>query len=382
MTLHKFADNSVAGRQFGRPLPSYMPPPGKPVPSNNVHIISSFDEELDFFNSGHTMADTDTSMPYIKNEPDDHSNNPNQYMMPSHSYAIPAQQFGQCSNPQGNEGIDPSELTMQNGSGNFYSFGGSQQNLSSSFNMGGAGIADDELLDLGDLNDQGNQGPRQNMQSNISGYYPNQRQPTGISMSHQGQMTNVYSHTPEGAPIQSPFTGEFDYNQFRPMGQQFPQAPTGSAQFNQNYIHNTKARQLQTGMERKTSDTRSPMTPKTPAMNALNLGSPDSGSFQSQPIRAPLHNKQLSGAWNSSSSPYVDSPLSSPGNPSHHAASMSEILKSGKHASLPNTTSSKPTSQEESQEAKRKRRRASHNMVERAHTRSLPPCPSTSPRRR
>jgi hypothetical protein len=367
MTLYKFADmdKPVPGKHLGRPLPSYMPYQGKPINANNVHIISSFDDDLGFFNSGHAMADTDTSMPYIKNEPDDHANDPNQYMMTAHGYAMPAQQqFGQFGNPQGNEGVDPSELTMQNGSGNFYSFGGSQQNLSSSFNMGGAGIADDELLDLGDLNDQGNQG--QNMQQNMSNYYPNQRQPTGISMSHQGQMTHVYSHTPEGAPIQSPFTGEFDYNQFRPMGQQFSQQNSShpsSAQFNQNFVHHAKARQLQTSMERKPSDTRSPMTPKTPAINALHLGSPDSGSFQSQPIRT-VHNKQLSGAWNSPGSPYVDSPLSSPGNPSHHAASMSEILKSGKHASLPNTVS-KGTSQEESQEAKKKRRRASHNMVER-----------------
>lgn len=314
-----------------------MPPQGKRFGSE-VHIISSFDEDLDFFNPGHTMADTDMSMPHIKREPDDFTNDPSQYMS-SGGYTIPAQQFGQFPNQRGNDGIDPSELTMQNGSYDFNSYGGSQTNLASSFNMGGgAGIQDDELLDL-DLNDpQGGQ----NMQANMPNYYSSQ-QPTGISMSHQGQMTNVYSRTPEGAPIQSPYTHDFDYTQYRPMGgqQQFSQQNSshpGNGQFGNNYMRNPKARQLQTSLERKSSDTRSPNTPKTPAMGALTLGSPESGSFPSQPIRAPLHNKQLSGAWNSPNSPYVDSPLSSPGNPSHHNPSMSEILRTPKHASLPNTS--------------------------------------------
>jgi hypothetical protein len=69
----------------------------------------------------------------------------------------------------------------------------------------------------------------------------------------------------------------------------------------------------------------------------------------------------------------MESPISSPGHhPSHHLG-ISEILKSGKHASLPTKVdtvhhphhSVSAQAALESQEAKRRRRRASHNLVER-----------------
>lgn len=114
------------------------------------------------------------------------------------------------------------------------------------------------------------------------------------------------------------------------------------------------------------------MTPKTAAIGALNLGTPESGSFPPQPIRTSnfqhRHQKTLSNQWDGTSGSahsFIDSPISSPVHPSHHAG-ISEILKSGKHASLPTKVDAHINAQDlESQEAKRRRRRASHNLVER-----------------
>ena len=59
-------------------------------------------------------------------------------------------------------------------------------------------------------------------------------------------------------------------------------------------------------------------------------------------------------------------PIASPNHPVSHAQ-ISDILKSGKHASLPAKVenSHHPVPAYQSQEAKRRRRRESHNMVER-----------------
>lgn len=108
-------------------------------------------------------------------------------------------------------------------------------------------------------------------------------------------------------------------------------------------------------------------------MGSLTLGTPESGSFPGQPIRTGglqhRHQKTLSNQWDGtpgSAHSYVDSPISSPSHHGQHAG-ISEIIKSGKHASLPAKVDSHlPGGQDlESQEAKRRRRRASHNLVER-----------------
>ncbi|PYI18510.1 putative HLH transcription factor [Aspergillus japonicus CBS 114.51] len=266
-------------------------------------------------------------------------------------------QFG---NP--NEGVDPSELSMQNG---FMSYPfSSQQNLSSSFNFGNSGIDTDELLDL-EIN--GHNGVQQN-------YLQDQQSSAGISMSHPGQMSQMYSNTPDGAPMHSPFMHSFNYDHFRSMSQpgQAPHLQGNGSHFDQSYL-NAKARPSIQALDRASYDGRSPMTPKTPALGALTLGTPESGSFPTQPIRTGLqhrHQKTLSNQWDGtpgSAHSYVESPISSPGHPSHHAG-ISEILKSGKHASLPaKVDTHMPGSAQdlESQEAKRRRRRASHNLVER-----------------
>ena len=105
-------------------------------------------------------------------------------------------------------------------------------------------------------------------------------------------------------------------------------------------------------------------------MSALHLSTPESGSLTSQPIRTNFssgrHQKTVSGTWdgNTGSLPSaVDSPIGSPFQGSN--AQMSEILKSGKHASLPAKAESHHQPGYQTQEAKRRRRRESHNQVER-----------------
>jgi hypothetical protein len=314
------------------------------------------------------MTDADNGMPYIKHEPDENNLNPNQYMMASPGYGDAQQHFAnQFNSGPISDGIDPLEL--QNGNfGMQYSFG-SQQNLSSSFNLGNSGIGDDELLDL-DLN--GHQ-PQSNDFSSMpnnqaGGQYPEQRHPTGISLSHQGQMTNVYSSTPDGPPIQSPFLGNFNYDQFRPVNgvaQQMSNQP--STPFQQNYMKRPSVQ----SMDRRTSEQRSPLTPRTPAISGLHIATPESGGFGSHPIRTgslqDRHRKTQSGQWDATPNSlhsFVDSPISSPGHPSHHT-NISEIIRSGKHASLPAKVENNHGQGMESMDAKKKRRRASHNAVER-----------------
>lgn len=306
---------------------------------------------------------TETNI-FIKSEPDDHNNNANQFMMSQSGYTMSNHLGNQFGNP--NEGVDPNDLTMQN---NFlpYSFG-SQQNLSSSFNFGNSGIDTDELLDL-EINGQNGIQRGDNVN-----FLQDQHPGAGISMSHPGHMPHMYSNTPDGAPIQSPFMhGNFNYDHFRGMNPSQQPPHLQNASFDQNYL-SSKTRPSLQALDRASSDARSPMTPKTPALGALTLGTPESGSFPTQPIRtaglAHRHQKTLSNQWDGtpgSAHSFIESPISSPGHQSHHAG-ISEILKSGKHASLPAKVDTHlPGSVQdlESQEAKRRRRRASHNLVER-----------------
>lgn len=291
---------------------------------------------------------------FIKHESDDRSN---PFMMSHSGYSMGGNHFG---NP--NEGVDPSDLTMQQGGFMPYSYG-SQQNMGSSFNFGNSGIDTDELLDLEISGQNGVQ-----RDNNVN--YMHDQSAGGIAMSHQSQMSNLYSNTPDGAPMASPFVNNsFNYEQFR-MNQQNPHVQSGS--FDQNYL-SSKSRPGLSAMDRTSSDARSPMTPKTPALGSLTLGTPESGSFPGQPIRTSglqhRHQKTLSNQWDGtpgSAHSYVDSPISSPSHHGQHAG-ISEIIKSGKHASLPTKVDSHlPGGQDlESQEAKRRRRRASHNLVER-----------------
>ncbi|KAL6251205.1 hypothetical protein RBB50_001413 [Rhinocladiella similis] len=302
------------------------------------------------------MTHSSGGMPYIKSEPDDFGNNPSQFM--SSSNFNTSQNFNNQFNLQDNGSINPSELS--NFGGMQYNFGG---NMSSSFNMGNSGYDDSELLESLDFSHNG-QGMLDDF-TTLNQSSSNNRGSGAIPMSQQNQMSNVYSSTPDGPPIQSPFLGTFDYNQFRPMGS-LPQhmSPLQSGQFG-------KRPSMQSANRKSSSDQRSPLTPRAAAMAGLHIGTPESANIANgRPIRAPnlqnRHSKTLSGQYDStpgSLHSYLDSPLSSPGAGMHHAG-ISETIGSGQHASLPAKVENGMTSAE-TIEAKKRRRRASHNAVER-----------------
>jgi len=315
------------------------------------------------------MTNTSRGMPFIKSEPDEFGSNANQFMR-AQGYGNAQANFGNgFNNPQDGASIDPSELSMSNGTfGMQYNFGG--QNMASSFNMGNSGYNEDELLESLEFGNN-----TQGMLDDFAAMQPqtnNTKNSAAIPMNHPGQMSNVYSSTPEGPPIQSPFLGNFDYNQFRPMNS-IPQhmSPLQNAPF-----MNGK-RPSVPSTTRKSSDQRNPLTPRTAAMAGLHIGTPESGNLANgRPIRTPSmqsrHQKTLSGQYDStpgSLHSYLDSPLSSPGTAVHHVG-ISETLGSGKHASLPAKVEhglGPPSSTQnmETVEAKKRRRRASHNAVER-----------------
>lgn len=238
-------------------------------------------------------------MPYIKSEQDDFDNLTNGH----YNFNSP-QNFGNF--PQyTNGGIDPSELSV--GSGNFnqqFNYGG--QNMSSSFMGGSAAFGEDELLES--LNTQDFSKMTHNGTHNMS--------------MDQGQVANMYSNTPDGAPIQSPYTGGFDYSQFRPMNS-LPQHM--SPHQSMSYVNKRPSMQTQrkSSIEKRGSFA---MTPRSSAMAGLRIGTPESGSLQQngRAIRAPSsgsrHQKTLSGHFDStpgSVQSYLDSPLASPSNMGH-----------------------------------------------------------------
>ncbi|KAL9631986.1 MAG: hypothetical protein Q9164_005589 [Protoblastenia rupestris] len=330
---------------------------------------TNLDDELDFFTSG--MAGTGGTSPFIKDEPEDF-NFLHNYPHSQAAYNMHmGQQFGQ-SLPNN---MNPSDMSMQNG--DYGQFGVTpQQHVPNSFNIGGnSNIGDDELLDL-DLNSgvqhhnfaQGQQ-QRFGQQGNNVQYFPNQGQVPANRQTNQ-----PYSSTPDGAPIQSPFThGSFNYAGFGQMQQ--PQMSHASPQMQpsasnaHSYVGTRPASHMAPGMNRQLSDSRSPMTPRTPGISALHLETPPSGSLPSQPINYHNHQKRTSGQWDSnpdSLPSHTDTPISSP-NYQPNNVQISDILKSGKHASLPAKVEPghHPYPASQTQEAKRRRRRESHNLVER-----------------
>ncbi|KAI4190787.1 MAG: hypothetical protein L6R41_000561 [Letrouitia leprolyta] len=341
---------------------------------------TTLDEDLDFFNDGGIMAGTNHSSPFIKDEPDDYSFPTHNFPPTQRGYNMQSgQQFGE------NQGgsIDPSELMQNNNFGQYNMGSQQQQQMSNSFNIGGSFVNDDELLDF-DLNDPSmNQGQFQGNQQTFTQHNAHMNTPhsfqqaqAGITgLSHMSHMNQMYSHTPESAPAQSPFMhGNFNYAQHQ-MNHASPRTrPVQGASLDSNFMTAGQRTNMPQAMDRQLSSSRSPMTPKTPGVSGLNLGTPESGSLPSQPIPSNSnqhrHHKSLSNQWDSNAGSlpsYGDSPLSSPGHMMNHQ--ISEVMRAsgGKHASsLPakvDNHQAPPAYQ--SQEAKRRRRRESHNMVER-----------------
>ena len=303
--------------------------------------------------------------PFIKRE-EDFLNDPNRFMSATQTYGSSQNNFNNQYNNQNMNSINPAEISMQNGGYNMQNTFGSQQNLSSSFGGGGSGFNDDELLSslTNDSNHAGGMDDFSfNMPQNNSSNFGH---PSGIAMSQSGQMQNMYSNTPDGPPIQSPFLGNFDYSQFK-----FNSIPHHMSPHQGSHLHH-KRPSIQ-ALNRKSSEQRSPMTPKTAALAGLQIGTPEPGSYPNgRPIRTPSlqnrHAKTLSGHYDStpgSLHSFLESPMSSPANASHHTG-IGETLGMGKHSSMPVKSELDNQNQSaESVEAKKRRRRASHNAVER-----------------
>lgn len=374
-----------------------------PLESQGEHATRKHDSPLEFtfedpFDLESVTAATDMASngsPFIKSEPHDFSFNPHQYQQ-HNGFNMGAQQNNfSMNNNNNNNNVDPNSLMNGNGFGQGYN----SQNMSGSFMMGNSGIADDELEGLfgNDHNAQQNFQQEQNTFGGDSHNGMNQQQQQFLgagsmpmNMSHQQQMTNnnnMYSSTPEGAPIQSPFVNDFNYGQFRPMNahqqSQSSQHQPFSVPGPSSYLNGMSApRSHMTSMERKISASRSPNTPNTPGIGALHLGDPEypvpgssSKNGMQQQSRSLLNHRHSASLSNwevgSNAQSWQDtSPFGSPANGqpmAQHHNQISEVLKSNQ----PKVTSSLPTKMEsgapafQTQEAKRRRRRESHNMVER-----------------
>ena len=284
--------------------------------------------------------------------------------------------------------IDPNDLAMAgNYSPNFQTNNGNYNNQNannqSGFSSGNAILGDDELLDgLASPGEQpmghGHEFGGMNM-AYSHGAYGSHRGSLQIDPSQ----LNGYSNTPDGDPIQSPYAAGFNPG-FRQMQNgmalgtslhsplSYSGSPLTAADMNDasdpNYL-NAKARaRMSAQMQRKASQGRSPMTPKSQAMHGMPIGSAESPGFGPQSMRTTgsHDNKTPPTQWLNTPSASIpasyQSGFSSPMQQS--MVPMNEVMmKAG--TSMPTKLGGVPTNAVSSQEMKRKRRRESHNLVER-----------------
>jgi len=300
------------------------------------------------------MTGTTSPQPFIKEEVDDMSFNTNRFS--THNGFDMNQPFANTQYGSAHDhvnSINPSELNMS-GSMMGGQFG------STSYVQGAAGIADDELADSLGGGGGGYDQPQQPQGYTGFGHEAASQPDYYHSHSNTPAMNQIYSNTPDDLPIQSPFVhaNGFDFNQYQSQ----PRINFGSSM-------PTGTMRQRITMSRTTSDNRAAMSPKTPVMAGLHLGTPDSGNFTTQPIMTNMHRRGVSMTgpgnkpWDgtpSSAQSWIDSPTASPPNSAMHRPQISEVLHSGKHNSLPAKVDIGQT-----QDAKKRRRRESHNLVER-----------------
>ncbi|KZZ94798.1 bHLH family transcription factor [Moelleriella libera RCEF 2490] len=294
--------------------------------------------------------------------------------------------------PNGGGGnIDPNDLAMNGAFSNAFAHGNNfnttSGNAPNGFSSGSAVFADDELLDgLASPSDahpglhaaQSQDYGSMNMGFNRTAF-PTHR---GSSLQIEPNQLNAYSQTPDGDPVQSPYTTGFP-PQFRQMQQNShslggplhsPMSYSGSPMTAADMTadgsdpNHLKARaRMSQQMQRKASNTRSPMTPKTNSMHGIPIGSQDSPGFGSQAMRpSASHEKSPSAQWmntpgGSITAASFNSGFSSPMQPG--MAPLNEVMLKG-GTSMPTKLGVTPGAVS-SQEMKRKRRRESHNLVER-----------------
>jgi hypothetical protein len=296
--------------------------------------------------------------------------------------------FNQFGSAQHGGSIDPNDLAMSSGYSPSFSnnnFASNHGNANNGFSSGSAVFGDDELLDglagSGDAQSGMHGQDYSGMNMAFShGTYPSHRGASGLQI--DPSQLNGYSNTPDGDPIQSPYATGFN-TQFRQMpnghslgtslhsplsysGSPLAGADMGADGNDANYL-NAKARaRMSQQMQRKASSTRTPMTPKSNTMHGLSLGSQESPGFGPQPIRtAGGHEKSPSGQWMNTPTGSIpasyNSGFSSP--MQQGMVPINEVMMKG-GTSMPAKLGVN-TNAVSSQEMKRKRRRESHNLVER-----------------
>lgn len=282
----------------------------------------------------------------------------------------------------GGGSIDPNALSMGGGGFNQnFNGNGSYPNLPHNPSIipnpfaGGAVLDDDDLLDgLQENNAHGMNGNQDfsGMNMGFSHDYQDYRHNSGLRL--DPNHVKGYSSTPDGDPIPSPYTAGFNQSNFRQQMQNMRSPMAYSADLNgadQNYLNARARANMSQQMQRKPSNSaQSPMTPKTSAMHGMSLGSNDSPSFGPQSIRTVgSHEKSPSTQWlqtpNGSYPASYNSGFASPLQGTMVPPIEEVMVKGG--TSMPaklgmNQSNNQPVS---SQEAKRKRRRESHNLVER-----------------
>ncbi|KAF2729790.1 hypothetical protein EJ04DRAFT_446545 [Polyplosphaeria fusca] len=342
---------------------AFLTPPSSYSPQKTISRLDPrfdphSDDTLDADIFGNSMAGTGSPSPFIKEEVDEVNFNPNNYM--AHNGFDMNQQYSnqQFSGPHENVGgINPSDLTMSGSFNMNQQYGGA----SASYMHGSAGIADDDLADsLGTFDQIGGQQGFHGFDQQEGMFRGNANAGHVQIQGGHGNMNQIYSNTPDDLPIQSPFVQpqQFDFTQYQSTPQRMG--------FSQGMPNGLPRQRVPAAMSRNGSDNRSPMSPKTPALGGLHLGTPDSGNFPSQPIMTAgmrhSHQKSVSSQWDNtpgSAHSWIDSPTQSPHTALHHQQ-ISEVIHSGKHASLPTKVDIGQT-----QDAKKRRRRESHNLVER-----------------
>lgn len=343
------------------------------------------------------MTGTGASSPFIKDEPDD------QLFMHrfghQQQYNMSPQQFntGQfASTPGTNGSINPNDLSMpmsvNTGSymgGGFQNFNQQQSNPNVSFSKGISALDDDDLMDsLGTFPQMnGMNGMPQSQQNFNTGdefdlggtMYPTQ---TAAMSMGQHDMNNIYSSTPDGDPIQSPFVQNSYHQHMRHLSQfgnnmqtnSFASSPlaselqVGSAE---NYMTAKPRPRPSMSMQRKPSsqsNIKSPLNGPNGGMNSLNINGHQ--NFGTQPIRTSSHRKTPSAQFEygvGSLQSFPGSGFSSPIQAGMHPnPQISDILKTGSMpAKLNGVGAAASTPALQTQEMKRRRRRESHNLVER-----------------
>lgn len=303
--------------------------------------------------------------------------------------------FGHFNSAPNGGSVDPNDLSMGGGyhqsgfnNGDNFNNHGSSGNGSNAFATGSALIADEDLLDgLGGgvpdgLQSNGHDFSGMNMGFSQDAYQAH-RHSSGLRL--DPSQVNGYSSTPDGDPIPSPYTAGFHAN-FRQMqnqpslstslhsplsysGSPLTAGDMGQDGNDQNYLNARARARMSQQMQRKPSNTRSPMTPKTNAMQNLTIGSQESQSFGPQSIRTVgSHDKSPSGQWGQtptgSFAASYNSGFSSPMQAAMVPPIDEVMIKGG--TSMPAKLGvNNGNSALSSQEAKRKRRRESHNLVER-----------------